>query len=220
MKSFIGQGLPGGDDDYIAFIVPGIIALTALGGAIGGGTVWLDERTKGIVKEYLVAPIPRLSILAGNSLSIVTKSLFQAIIIFIVGALMGAAIDFNPIGWLGGLVLVAVYCLGFAGIALAVASKTNDPGAYHMLIFLLNLPLLFMSNALYPLESLPTWMEIGARINPTSYVVDGVRQMVFENGADLACGEVLSLWLCFVVVGAFAFLGIGIAYSVFKRSVK
>ena len=220
MRSLIGQGIPGGDEDYIAFIVPGIIALTALGGAIGGGTVWLDERIRGIVKEYLAAPIPRLSILAGNALSIVTKSLFQAILIFVIGVLMGARVELNPAGWLGGLVLVAGYALGFAGIALAVASKTNSPGAYHMLIFLLNLPLLFVSNALYPLSSLPTWMEIGARINPTSYVVDGIRQMVLKNGADLAGGDTLALWLCFLVVAVFAVSGMALAYVVFKRSIR
>ena len=220
MKGLIGQGMGIEEDTYVAFMVPGIIALTALGAAIAGGVVWLSERIQGIVKEYLVAPIARLSILMGNAFSIITKSVFQAVVIFIVGALMGAQVSFNPIGWLGGLVLVAGYGAGFAGIALAGASKSNDIGAYHMLIFLFNLPLLFLSNALYPLESLPGWMEIGARLNPTSYVVDGLRQMVFENGAALAGGETLALWLCFVVVAAFAVLGMGFAYVVFRKTVQ
>ncbi len=219
MKSLIGSEMLGEDVNYIAFIVPGIIALTALGGAIGGGTVWLDERVRGIVKEYLAAPIPRLSILMGNTMSIISKVMIQVIVIFIIGVLMGATVDINPLGWLGGLVIVAGYGIGFAGIALAVASKTDNQGSYHMLIFLFNLPLLFMSNALYPLEKLPTWMEIGARINPTSYVVDGIRQMVLENGS-MAGGETLSLWLCFVVIASFAVLGMGLAYMAFKGSVK
>ena len=220
MKAMVGPVMPGGGEFYIPFILPGIIALTALSGAMGGGTVWLDERIRGIVKEYLVAPIPRLSILMGNALSIVTKSLFQAIVIFIVGVLMGAKINLNPLGWFGGLALVAGYGLGFAGIALAFASKTNNPGAYHAMIFLFNLPLLFFSNALYPLASLPMWMQVGARFNPTSYVVDGVRQMVLENGAALSGGEVLSLWLCFLAVAVFAAFGMGLAYAAFKSSIK
>ena len=83
----------------MSFMVPGIVALSALGGAVGGGSVWLTERLRGIVKEYLVAPIPRLSILMGNALSTTTKSLFQAIIILIVGLLMGARLSSNPLGW-------------------------------------------------------------------------------------------------------------------------
>lgn len=218
MKGALGPVMQGRDDLYIAFLAPGIVALGALGGAIGGGTVWLDERVRGTVKEYLVAPIPRLSILLGNALSIVTKSLFQAIVIFVVGALMGAQIALNPLGWLGGLVLVAGYGLGFAGIALAVASKTDNPGAYHMLIFMLNLPLLFLSNSLYPLSSLPKWMEVAAKINPTSYVVDGLRQMVLVDGTVMSGGEALPLWLCFLVVAAFAVAGMLFAYTAFKKS--
>jgi len=99
----------------------------------------------------------------------------QAIVIMIVGVLIGAKLSDNPLGWLGGLLLVAGYGLGFSGIAIAVASKTDSPGGYHMLIFMLNLPLLFLSNALYPLQTMPTWMEVAARLNPTTYVVTGMR---------------------------------------------
>jgi ABC-2 type transport system permease protein len=220
MTSMMGAAMPGVGDQYVSFMLPGIVALSALGGAVGGGSVWLTERLRGIVKEYLVAPIPRLSILMGNALSTMTKSLFQALIILIVGILMGARLSANPLGWLGGLVLVALYGLGFSGVALATASSTDNPGAYHSMIMVLNLPLLFLSNALYPLSSLPTWMRIGAYINPTSYVIDGVRQTMLLDGAALVGGDVLPLWLCFVVVLAFAALGMLMAYAAFKKSIK
>jgi ABC-2 type transport system permease protein len=220
MKSLMSPAMPGSGNTYITFMVPGIVALSALGGAVGGGSVWLTERLRGVVKEYLVAPIPRLSILMGNALSTMTKSLFQATIILIVGLLMGARLSSNPLGWLGGLALVAGYGLGFSGVALATASSTDNPGAYHSMIMLLNLPLLFLSNALYPLEALPTWMRIGALINPTSYVIDGVRQLMLKDGAALAGGDVLSLWLCFAVVAVFAALGMWMAYKAFKSSLK
>ncbi|MCJ7521678.1 MAG: ABC transporter permease, partial [Dehalococcoidia bacterium] len=153
-------------------------------------------------------------------LSIVTKTMFQVIVLIIVGVLMGAQVSNDPAGWLGGLVLIAGYGLGFAGIALAFASRANDPGSYHMVIFLVNLPLLFMSNALYPLSALPTWMEVIARINPTSYVVDGMRQLNFESGSATSGGEELALWLCFVVIAAFAAFAMLFAYRAFKRSIK
>ena len=93
MKSMMGPDMAGGNDaSYIAFMAPGIVALSALGGAVAGGSTWLNERLRGIVKEYLAAPIPRLSILAGNALSTVTKALFQGVVIFIVGMLMGTKI--------------------------------------------------------------------------------------------------------------------------------
>ena len=58
MGSLLGTTEPGAEDAYITFMLPGIITLTALGGAIGGGTEWLNERLRGIVKEYLAAPLP------------------------------------------------------------------------------------------------------------------------------------------------------------------
>lgn len=221
MKSIMSDAIPGGGDLYMTFIVPGVIALTAMTGAINGGLTLLFERLQGTIKEYLVAPIPRISILAGNAMSTLTKSLLQSLIILGIGILMGAQfIGFDPLGWLGGLILVMGYGLGFAGIGLAVASRTNSPGGYHMLIFMLTLPLLFLSNALYPLESLPTWMQVGAQINPVSYAVDGLRQTIFDSSANLSGGEFLPLWLCFVVIIVFAVMGMIFAYNSFKKSIK
>jgi ABC-2 type transport system permease protein len=220
MGSMLGATSPGGEDSYTTFMLPGIITLTALGGAIGGGTEWLNERLQGIVKEYLTAPIPRISILLGNAFSAMTKSLFQAIVILIVGVLIGAQLSDNPIGWIGGLTIVAAYGLGFSGIAIAVASKTDSPGGYHMLIFMLNLPLLFLSNSLYPLETMPTWMEIAARINPTTYVVTGMRSMIFASGNPLATVDTIPLWLCFLVVGVFLTLSMMLGHRAFKSSLR
>lgn len=220
MKGMIGPAMPGAGDSYVSFMLPGIVALSALGGAIGGGSTWLTERLRGIVKEYLVAPIPRMSILMGNALSTMTKSLFQALIILIVGLLMGARLNSSPLGLLGGLLLVAGFGLGFSGLALGMASATDNPGAYHSMIMVLNLPMLFLSNALYPMSSLPLWMRIGAYANPTSWVIDGVRQMMLQDGAAMAGGQVLPLWLCFVVVAAFAALGMATASKAFRQSLK
>jgi len=217
MKSVIGAAMPGEDNFYISFMVPGIIALTAMSGAINGGLVLLQERILGIVKEYFVATISHMSVLMANALSTVTKSLIQALIIIAVGALMGAQFSSNLLGWLGGVLLIGGFGLGFAGIGLAVASKTNSPGGYHMLIFMLTLPLLFVSNSLYPLASLPTWMRVIAQGNPMSYVVDGLRQTIFQSSTT---GSDFALWLCFLVVALFAVFGMLLAYFSFRKSMK
>lgn len=218
MGSLLGTTEPGAEDAYITFMLPGIITLTALGGAIGGGTEWLNERLQGIVKEYLAAPIPRMSILFGNASSAMTKSLLQAVVIMIVGLLIGAKLSSDPLGWLGGLLLVAGYGLGFSGIAIAVASKTDSPGGYHMLIFMLNLPLLFLSNALYPLQTMPRWMEIASRINPTTYVVTGMRMITFGTRGALEMVDIIPLWLCFLVVAIFLAFGMALGYRAFRSS--
>jgi ABC-2 type transport system permease protein len=220
MRGMVSGDVPTGEDSYVTFMLPGIVALSALGGAIGGGSAWLSERLRGIVKEYLVAPIPRLSILMGQALSTLTKSMIQAIAILAVGVVIGAELTSNPLGWLGGLTIVTGFGLGFSGLALMMASRTNNPGAYHAMIMVFNLPMLFLSNALYPLAAMPSWMRIGSLINPTTYTIDGLRQMLFRYPGSPVGSGMLPLWLCWVVVAAFAALGVWMATSAFRKSVR
>ncbi len=220
MRSLMGTTAPGSGNDYMTFVVPGIVALTAVSAAIVGGSTWLNERLIGIVKEYMTAPIPRLSILMGNATGIVTKVLIQSIIILIVGLLMGAKLSNNPLGWLGGLLLIAGYGIGFSGFALAVASSTDSSEGYHMMIFMLQLPLLFLSNSLYPLQSLPRWMQIGAYANPTTYIVTGLRQITLGPTPTMGTVANIPLWICFVVAVGFAAFGMNMALRAFKKAIK
>jgi ABC-2 type transport system permease protein len=203
-----------GGSDYLSFMLPGVLALTALGGAVGGGMALLDERLRGILKEYLAAPIPRLSILMGNAASTVTKALFQATIILVVGALMGAHITGNPLGWVALVVLLAMFTIGFAGIALAFAARSKSIMGYHGLIFLFNLPLLFASNALYPLVNMPGWIKAIALANPTTYLIDALRGLTFGGTASIA------LPISFAVTTLFAALGMALALWSFRRTIR
>lgn len=220
MGSLLGENVPGGQEFYTTFMLPGIVALTAAGGAIAGGSTWLNERINGIVKEYLAAPIPRMSILLGNALSIVTKGLIQALIIVIVGIFIGAKVNPNPLSWIGGLFLITGFTFGFAGIALAFGSSAGNMGAYHAMIMLFNLPLLFLSNALYPLGTMPIWMRVASMINPTTYVVTGLRYMMIEDMTSVNYLDGIPIWLCFLAIAVFAALGLMWGYRSFKRSLQ
>jgi ABC-2 type transport system permease protein len=200
--------------DYMSYILPGIVALSALSGAVGGGVILLDERLRGIMKEYLAAPIPRLSILLGNATSAATKSLFQALLMLIIGVLMGARLAPNPLGWLAALLLLALFAIGFSGIALAVAAVSRSMAGYHGMIFLFNLPLLFASNALYPLRILPTWMQWIVLANPVTYLIDACRVLAF--GAQPSVPLALSV----AVIALFAALGTWLALRSFQRSIR
>ncbi len=199
--------------DYMSFMLPGILALGVLGGAVGGGMVLLDERLRGILKEYLVAPIPRLSILLGSATSTATKALIQATIMLVVGVLMGARLSFNPAGWLGALLLIGLFAVGFSGLALGVAAISRSIAGYHGMIFLFNLPLLFASNALYPLAVLPGWMRVIVMLNPATYLIDAVRALAF--GVE----PTLPMALSVAVVALFAVACTWLALSLFRRSV-
>ena len=212
-KGMTGMMSPNGNSgEYLSFMLPGIMALTALGGAIGGGFTWLSECSSGLVREYWVAPVPRWGILLGNILANITKSLLQTIAIVFIGLLAGAVFLTSVVEVLGAVLLLVGFSLGFGAIALTIASKTTNEGAYHALIMLLNLPLLFLSNALYSLDILPLWMQILARFNPASYLVDGIRQLMMNSRGDFP------LYLNFLVVFAFGFTFLFLSVHVFKKS--
>ncbi|MCB9138363.1 MAG: ABC transporter permease [Caldilineaceae bacterium] len=184
MERVVDTSMLGGTTgSYLAFITPGIIALTALSGAVNSGMTLLEEKIRGVLKEYFVAPIPRMSILLASTGSGLVKTLIQSIIILAIAVLFGARMTWNPIALLGGLIFLLLYVMAFVGFSNGVAARSNSVGGYHMLLFVLNLPLLFLSNALYPLDVMPGWMRVLAYLNPTTYVVDGLRHTLFNGGS-------------------------------------
>ncbi len=200
--------------NYLTFILPGILAVTALGGAAGGGMALLDERLRGILKEYLVAPIPRISILMGSAASTTTKALFQVVIILVLGALLGGGVSLNPLRILGLFVLITLFTIGFAGLALSVATRSSSIMGYHGMLFLFNLPMLFASNALYPLGELPRWMQIVSLLNPTTYLIDASRALAFGSAPTI------NPWLSLLVISLLAVGGMWLALVSFRRTIR
>jgi len=199
-----------GSASYLAFITPGIIALTALSGAVNSGMTLLEEKIKGILKEYFVAPIPRMSILLASTGSGLVKTLLQSLIILVIAVLFGAHLTGGLLGVMAALVYLGLYVMGFVGFSNGVAARSKSIGGYHMLLFVLNLPLLFLSNALYPLEAMPLWMRVLAYLNPTTYAVDGLRQSLYGIGS-------LPPWLNVLVLVVFAVICTRYGLTSFRR---
>ncbi|MCC6458418.1 MAG: ABC transporter permease [Caldilineaceae bacterium] len=199
-----------GSGSYLAFITPGIIALTALSGAVNAGMTLLEEKIKGILKEYFVAPIPRMSILLASTGSGLVKTLIQSLIILVIAILFGARLTADPLNMAAALVYLLLYVMAFVGFSNGIAARSRSVGGYHMLLFVLNLPLLFLSNALYPLDAMPLWMRVLAYLNPTTYAVDGMRQSLFGIGA-------LSPGLNVAVLTAFAAVCLRFGLTSFRR---
>ena len=89
-----------------------------------------------------------------------------------------------------------------------------------MMIFLLQLPLLFLSNSLYPLTTMPVWMRVGAYANPTTYVVSALRNIALSPTPMMGATADLSVGACFVVTTGFAVLGMYIALKAFIRTIQ
>lgn len=212
MERLVTPGAIGGLG-YLSFITPGIIAFTALSGAVNAGMTILEEKIKGMMKEYMVAPIPRVSILLAATGSGLVKTLVQSLLIVLVAMLFGARLQTSLPGVLAALLVLTAYMVTGVGFANAMALRSKSIGGYHAVLFLLNLPLLFLSSALYPLDTMPVWMRVIALLNPTTYAVEGMRASLFGASS-------LNLALCLAVLTGFAVLCTWFSVRTFRRVVE
>ena len=201
-----------GGADYLTFITPGILAFAARSGASNAGMTSLEEKIRGYMKEYLVAPIPRTSILLASTFSGGVKTVAQSLLILGIAVLFGARLTTDAAGLALATVSLLLFVAAFVGFANGMALRSKSIGGYHTLLFLLNLPLLFLSSALYPLDAMPVWMRGIAYLNPTTYVAEGLRGGLFG-------GASLPVWSILLVLGVYAVLLTGFGVRSFRRVV-
>ncbi len=183
--------------NFISFLTPGILVMTMVFTATISGITTVFDREFGFLKEMLVAPIKRESILIGKMLGGVTQAVFQGIIIILLALLMG--VKFEGIASIPGMLLTMfLVAVSFVSFGLAVASKITSMEGFQMVMNFLIQPMIFLSGAFYPTKMLPDWLKAMVKINPLSYGVDAMRYFAlgiheFNIVADLAILSIFSI---------------------------
>lgn len=174
--------------NYMTFIAAGIISMTILFTCLYGGiSIQLDKQF-GLMKEMIASPMPRSSILSGITLSGITKSLIQTVIIIVLGVILGVQF-FNGftvvqtiISILGIIGFTVLFAMGLMFLSSLISIKIDSHEGVQAMITMLTLPLFFASNALYPISSMPLVIQAISYINPLSYFITGIRY--FSLGSD------------------------------------
>lgn len=196
-----------GQGDYLQFVAPGVVGMSILFSSIFSGVGLLWDRQFGFLKETLVAPVPRIQIMAGRTLGGATTSLIQGTLVLTVCLIAG----FRPHGVAGvllGLTFMALIAVVFAALGTIIGSGLKDMQGFQLVMNFLVMPIFFLSGALYPLSNLPAALTVATRLDPMSYGVDGLRgafidQSHFGVATDFAVLAVLAA--CFLALGARAF---------------
>jgi ABC-2 type transport system permease protein len=198
---------------YQQVILPGIIGQTLLftGMFMGINVIW--DKEFGFMKEILVSPVSRLTIFLGKMVGDSTDAFMQGIIVFVIGLALG--IPISPITLLYALPVMLLVTFGLVSIGLTIASFMGNLEGFGAIQTFVNLPLFFLSGALFPLKggNLPSWLIAIAQFNPLTYGVDALRHVMLGAawvplqiqplGVDLA---VVSLFDgIMIVVGTWAF---------------
>jgi len=203
----------GFEGEYIEFMAPGVVILTAIFTSIFGGVNTLWDRRYGFMNKALTSPISRSSIALGKMFAISLIAALQASLILGVAFAIGVSFP-DPIVIVPIMAIVILFSLGFSGISVMVAATAKSQETFWGIINFLGMPLFMLSPALFPLELLPDWLASAAMLNPVTYTVLLVREMM--TGTPEGVPPLLSIGVILI----FVIVMVGLASYVFTREVN
>jgi ABC-2 type transport system permease protein len=161
------------------FIYPGILCLSVMFTAMFAAASIVWDREFGFLREMMVAPVSRASIVVGKCFGGATVACTQGIILILLGPLVGVPYSVTLILGIFGLQLLLAFTITAFGVMIAVRIKQMQSffGVMQMIV----MPMYFLSGALFPVAGLPTWLAILNRIDPLTYAVDPMRRLVFSH---------------------------------------
>ena len=166
-----------GQGNYLEFIAPGIIGMSIIFSAIFNGMQVIWDRQFGFLKETMVAPVSRLSIMFGRTAGGATVASAQGVLVLCIAILAG----FRPVSWFGivpALIIMLLIALLFSALGIMVASLLKDMQGFQLIMNFLVMPLFFLSGALFPLNNVPAALLLVVRFDPLSYGVDALRRFL------------------------------------------
>jgi len=176
---------------------------------MGISVIW--DKEFGFMKEILVAPISRFSIFLGKMFGDSTDALIQGTIVIFLGLALGMQID--PISFLTCLPVMLLITFGLVSIGLTIASFMGSLESFGAIQSFINLPLFFLSGALFPIQNLPDWMQTASKVNPLTYGVDALRNILLSGTWQpyqvqsllVDVGIVAGFDVVMIIVGTWAF---------------
>ncbi|APW97096.1 ABC transporter [Halobiforma lacisalsi AJ5] len=175
----VNRGIPG--ISYETYLVPAIAIQVALAAAITSGVGLVNDIENGMFEKVLVTPMNRTAVFVGKTAAEVFRIAVQIAIILGLGVLLGAEIVTGIAGAVGIVAIGILFSLWFVAFSNALAILTRDQESTIIGANLLQFPLLFLSSAFLPLETLPEWIRTFARFNPVTYGVDAARSLMIDQ---------------------------------------
>jgi ABC-2 type transport system permease protein len=199
---------------YMKYLLPGSITLAMFVSVmIGGGMLYIDDKARGVHEGYLVTPITKAELVFGLNASGAIKAVMTGVVITVIGSLLaGVGTLFSPATAFGLLVMVLMTSLGFNTMMFLLMVRVEDPLVPRATFGILNTLLFFPSGAIYPIQAFPWWLQAIAKVDPFTYAVDGFKLLLLKETGLAA------VWPDIIYLTIFAFLTLGIATPLFKRT--
>ena len=173
------SGLGQGQVNYTQFLFPGILAMTVLFTGVFSAVSIVWDREFGFLKEVMVAPVERTAVAAGKVAGGSSIAILQGVIILVLAPLLGIRMSLFQVIQIIGILLLLALMMTSLGLLIAARQRTME--GFHMLMNFVLLPMFFLSGAFFPLRGVPLWMEVLASLDPVTYGVDPLRQVVLQG---------------------------------------
>jgi ABC-2 type transport system permease protein len=201
-----GGAVSGGVSAYLPTLIPGMIAWSALTACMAAGIQLREDMEKGVFDRFRSLPIARFAPLAGPALADVTRYFLAGGFVVVAGLLMGYDPGGGPLGIAAGLLLAIItgWSLAwiFTWIGIIARTAQSVQGMSVMILF----PLVFLSNAFVPVDTLPGWLRAVVNVNPVSHVVSALRDLM--NHAEVTAQVGWALLGCGIVIAIFVPLAV------------
>lgn len=200
-----------GTSDYFSFMAVGMLSFVVLFATMFSGMSIVWDRRLGFLNKVLSTPVSRGSVILSKVFNAVARALIQSGIVLAAAVVLGLKVHpgFNPLSLFGVFAALFLMSVGLSSLFVLIAIRSTRWETQMAVMNLLNLPLLFASNALFPTKLMPEWLSAFASINPITYGTDVARQLILMEPSASA------LTADFVFLGVFAalFASVGMALS-------
>ncbi len=198
-----GEGV-GKGAGYMQFILPGIVGMTILFSSVFSTISVVWDREFGFLREMLVSPVSRTTIVAGKLLSGTLLSLFQGASLLLIAPLLGLSVSLQ--GFAAMLLLMFLVSLAITSFGLFVASYLTSLEGFNVIMNFIVLPMFFLSGALYPIDALPAPLKLLSFVNPLCFGVDAFKHALLDGNGRLASEIPLIVDVAFLVVFSAVFI--------------
>jgi oleandomycin transport system permease protein len=188
-----GGAIAGSTEDYLRFMLPGIIVMNMIFVTVYVGHGLNTDLTKGIFDRFRALPIARAAPLAGRITADLVKQAWSILLLLIVGFLLGFRMEAPWYGLIGMSALLLVFALAASWVMVLLGVLARDPEHVQLFGFTAMFPATFVSNIFVPAKTMPGWLQVVVAINPVSMLADASRGLLL-GGPVLAPAAGAMLW--------------------------
>jgi ABC-2 type transport system permease protein len=164
--------------NFRTFMFAGVLGMTVLFTSIFSAISIVWDREFGFLREMLVAPVHRWTLVLGKCLGGATVATIQGAIMLALAGLVG--VPYNPVMLLVLLLEMMLTAFALTAFGVMLAARISDVQSFQVVTQLFVLPMFFLSGAVFPITKLPAWLGVLSKLDPLSYAVDPLRKEVFS----------------------------------------